>query len=113
MSDELADFFAHTVSVETWLGTSGYGVDTFAAPVTLSPTTDTGCLVEGTRRVVRDKDGQQVVSETTVYARTAAAALFAPDSRVTIGGVESRVITVATNELDALDLPSHIVVALT
>lgn len=113
MSDELADFYVHTVTVETFQGTSGYGVDMFAAPVTLSPATGTGVLVEQKRRLVRDKDGAEVISETTVYARTTAAALFTPDSRVTIGGVQSRVITVAVNELDALDLPSHIAVALT
>jgi hypothetical protein len=113
MSDELAEFFAHTITVETFVDTSGYGVDLFAAPVTLDPATDTGVFVEQKRREVRDKDGGIVISETTVYARTAAAAVFVPNSRVTYGDVQSRVITVAVNELDTLDLPSHIAVALT
>lgn len=112
MSD-LDDFFVHTVTVETYQGTNGYGKDIFATPVTLSPTTGNGCMVESVRRLVRDRNGEQVNSETTVYAATDAAALFVPDSRVTIRGVQSRVIRAGVNELDALDLPSHIVVSLT
>lgn len=113
MSDELADFYVHTVTVETLTGTSGYGVEQFAAPVILAPGTDNGCFVESRRRMVRDKDGVEVISETTVYTYPAAAALFTPGSRVTINGTIAHVITVAANTSGDLDLPDHVVANLT
>lgn len=109
----MAEFYNQTVVVETYRGTSGYGVDLFDAPVTLAPDTDTGCFVEGGRNLVRAKDGAQVISESTLYTYPASAPLFAPDSRVTINGVESRVITVNVNASGDLDLPDHVVVSLT
>lgn len=112
MSDELDDFYVHTAIVETLQGTNGYGADVFADPVILTPP-DTGCFVERRRRLVRDKAGVEVVSETTLYTSPTVAALFAPDSRVTIGSVVSLVITVAVLDSGDLDLPDHIAVNLT
>lgn len=112
MTDELADFYVHTVTVETLTGTDGYGREQFAAPVILTPP-DTGCFVEQKRRMVRDKDGVQVVSETTVYTRPEQIDLFTPGSRVTIRTAVAHVITAALNDSGDLDLPDHIAVALT
>jgi hypothetical protein len=110
MTDELADLYVHTVTVETYLGTSGYGADLFAAPVILFG----GCLVESARRLVRDKDGNEVISETTLYTSPASLALFAPDSRVTtIDGAQSRVIRAALADSGPLALPDHVSVTLT
>ncbi|KJL37050.1 hypothetical protein RR49_01162 [Microbacterium ginsengisoli] len=112
MSDELADFYVHTVTVETHQGTNGYGADVLEAPHILTPP-DTGCFVERKRRLVRDKAGEQVVSETTVYTYRDAEPLFTVDSVVTIDGVASRVLTVAVSDSGGLELPDHIAVYLT
>lgn len=113
MSDELADFYVHTAIVETAQGTDGYGRDHYADPVTLDPGTDSGCFVEQKRRLVLSSDATQVISETTVYAAPSTAALFAPNSRVTIGGVAATVISAAVNDSGDLDLPDHVAVYLT
>lgn len=110
-ASEMDEFYVHTATVETYLGTNGYGADTFAAPVVLAP--PNGCLIEPKRRLVRDSTGEQVISETTVYTYPANAALFAPSSRVTINGTVSRVIVVAPFESGDLDLPDHVVINLT
>ena len=107
-ADDLDDFYIHTVAVETLTGTSGYGEDLFATA------TDVVGWMEESRRLVRDKDGQQVVSESTFYADPAHAAKFKADSRVTFEGVPSRVIRTSRHTSNTtLDLPDHIVVALT
>lgn len=111
--DELADFYVHTCTVETLQGVDGYGREVFAAPVVLAPATSSGCFIEQKRRLVRGKDGVEVISETTVYTYPAAAALFTPDSRVTIGTAVSRVIVAAPSTSGALGLPDHVAVNLT
>jgi hypothetical protein len=60
-------WFVHTVTVETFQGAGAYG-DVFAAPVTLAP--PNGCWVDNARKVVRNKDGVEVVSETSVATST-------------------------------------------
>ena len=111
--DELADFYVHTATVETLTGTDGYGRDIFAGKITLSPDSDYGCFIEQKRRLVRDKDGAEVISETSLYSSPAVAPLCTPGSRVVIAGVESRVITASLFDSGDLDLPDHTVVALT
>lgn len=109
MSDELADFYVHTVTVETLTGTDGYGRDIFAAPVDLTPASDTGCFVEYKRRMVRDKDGVEVVLESTLATYPAAHPLFTPGSRVTIRGAQTRVITAALADLATSTSPTTLV----
>lgn len=103
-------FFVHTVTVETFLGTSGYGVDQFAAPVTLSP--PNGCFVDNARHLVRSTTAEEVLSEATLYTFVANAALFAPNSRVTVNGVQTRVIKTNPNTSGSLRLPDHVAVTL-
>lgn len=103
MSVGIARWFVHTITVETYLGSGGYG-PMFAAPVTLAP--PNGCWVDNSRRTVRNKDGVQVVSETTVATAAANAALFTPDSRVTVNGVVSSVIKTNTGDSGPLGLPT-------
>lgn len=107
MSGEFDDdfFTIHTVTVETLTGAGAYG-DVFAAPVTV-----TG-FMDGTRRLVRDKSGQQVVSESTFFTAISNAALFTTDTKVTVAGVVSRVIKANVNDSGALDLPDHVAVNL-
>lgn len=111
--DDLDDFYVHTATVETFTGTDGYGRDQFAGIITLSPASEYGCFVEQKRRMVRDKDGAEVISETSLYAPPAVAPLCTPGSRVIIRGVESRVITASLFDSGDLELPDHTLVALT
>lgn len=107
----MADMYVHTAIVEKLLGTSGYGEDLFAAPVTLAP--PNGCLIDDTRKLVRSASGAQVVSETTLFTYPVNAPLFNADARVTINGNVARVIKTNTNDSGVLDLPDHVAVSLT
>lgn len=111
---ELDDFRVHAVTVRTFLGAGGMG-SAYAAPVTLSPATGEGVLVDEKRRLVRAPDATQVISEATVLdPDTGHADLWAPDSQVTLpSGRVATVITVAARTSGDLDLPDHIEVALT
>ncbi|PRB01755.1 hypothetical protein [Microbacterium sp. MYb64] len=105
--DELAEFYVHSVLVETFLGTNGYGEDTFAPAVAV------GGFLDDTRHLVRSQTAEQVVSEGQFYTRPENGALFPADSRVTVDGVTSRVIRTNTNTSGNLDLPDHAVISLT
>lgn len=113
MIDDIAEFYVHTVTVETFTGTSGYGADVFAAPVTLSPATGDGCLVDDTSELVRTSETETVLSSTTVYTYPASAPLFVVKSRVTINGVVSRVVRANLNDSGPIGLPDHVAVKLT
>jgi hypothetical protein len=122
--NDMDDFFVHTVSVEKWLGTGSNG-DVYAAPVTLSPasTPPNGAFVDDARKLVRNANGEQVISETTLYTSILNAPLFVEKSRVTVlgdsdgdeltPGRASLVIKVNANDSGALDLPDHLAVTLT
>lgn len=103
----MAEFYVHAAQVEMFLGESGYGVDLFADPVTIA------CFADDSRKLVRNKDGEQVVSESTLYTYPINAPLFVADSRVTIDGNLSRVIKTNNNTSGDLDLPDHVAVSLT
>lgn len=105
MTDDLADFWVHTVTVEALTGSGGMG-DTYAAPVPLL------CFVDDKRRLVRSASGEEVISETTIYAPKGTSL---PDqSRVNLpSGRAALVISTSIFDSAALDLPDHIVLALT
>jgi hypothetical protein len=114
---DLDEFFVHTASVETWLGTGSNG-DVYASPAVVIQ-----CFADDARKLVRNANGEQVVSETTLYTTNDHVALFVEKSRVTFlndpdgdGIVPSRtalVIKVNANDSGALDLPDHLAVTLT
>jgi hypothetical protein len=106
-ADDLAEFYVHTATVEMFLGTNGYGEDTFAAPVSVV------CYADDARKLVRGKDGEQVVSESTLYTYPISAPLFTAGSRVTLKETVSRVIKTAVHDSGDLDLPDHTAVTLT
>ncbi|QDZ15782.1 hypothetical protein [Humibacter ginsenosidimutans] len=112
-ADDMAEFYIQTAIVETCQGTNGYGEDIFASAVTLDPAADNGCWIDDTRHLVRSTDGEQVMSESTLYTYPANAPLFAPNSRVTVNGDVSRVIKTNLNTSGDLDLPDHVAVSLT
>jgi hypothetical protein len=98
----ISRWFVDTITVETFLGSGAMG-DVFAAPVILAP--PNGCWVENSRKLVRAANGEQIISETTVYTATANNALFNTDARVTINGVVSRVLKANNNDTAGL-MPS-------
>lgn len=116
MSDhDLDEFFMQTASVETWEGAGSVG-DVFAAPVVVT------CFIEDKRKLVRAKDGQQVISESTMYTPITNVGLFVANSRVTVltdtDGDEitparkTRVIGQSAFDSGSLDLPDHLEIAL-
>ncbi len=100
-ADDLAEFWVHTVTVETLTGGGGWG-DTFAAPVQLA------CFVDDTRKMVRDDAGNVTVSESSIFAPAGTTALT-PGSRVHLPtGRDSVVLGVTVADSGGLDLPDHV-----
>lgn len=88
----------HTASVEPYQGSGAYG-DVFGAAYSLP------CYFEAQRRIVRDTEGDEAVSEATVYADLGAE--IKPGSRVSVNGYTSTVITVATYDDGGLTGLAH------
>lgn len=95
-------FLTHTVVVEPYLGDGAYGP-------TYGPEKPVRCLVDDSRRVVRDADGTEVISETTIYAGVDAE--IPAKSRVQVAGRESWVIRTARRDGGGLPTPDHLEVA--
>jgi hypothetical protein len=122
-ADDMADFYVHTAKVETFLSRGSNG-NLYGPPVILSPdsTPPNGVFADDSRKLVRSKDGSQVVSETTLYTSPVNARLFKPGSRVTIlndaddddlAPIAAYVIKANSNTSGDLDLPDHVAVSLT
>lgn len=95
------------IQVEPYQGAGPYG-PVYAEPVTVR------ALMDSQRRLVRDADGAEVVSETTLRVRLDVADRFPPGSRVTLpDGTTPTVITTARHDGRAMPVPSHLEVALT
>jgi len=88
----LADLRATTVALETYSGESAYG-PIYAASVNKT------CYVVPARRLVRNAEGLEVISEVTIHADPADEADFTAESRVTIATRISTVITVSAKNL--------------
>jgi hypothetical protein len=97
---DLQGFWVHTVMVETFEGVGAAG-DVYAAPQYVDG------LLKGKNILVRDAAGQQVVAGSTFYTDAAHAGIFTPDTRVTIDGRVSYVISQNRNDSGALGLPDH------
>ena len=100
---DLAGFWVHTIMVETFEGTGASG-DVYAVPQYVAG------FLEGKNVLVRDAAGQQVVAGSTFYTDSAYADLFTPDTRVTVDGRVSYVITQNRNDSGSLNLPDHTMV---
>lgn len=104
--DDLADFYVHTVTVQTLTGSGGMG-DTYTDPAPLA------CFVDDKRRLVRSGSGEEVVSETTVYAPAGTTVLTA-ESLVTLpSGRVATVIALSILDSGTMDLPDHVEANLT
>jgi hypothetical protein len=101
----LALLFIHTASVETFLGTGAYG-DTYAAPVTVQGFLDDGVVL------VRTGTSEQLEQKSIFYAALSDAAVFVPDSRVTVNGRVAWVASVRRRDGGTLGLPDHVEVDL-
>lgn len=77
-----------TVSVQTFLGTGAVG-RVLADPVSVKVKADS------TRRLVRDSDGAEVVSELTLSVHPEDEARFTPESKLVYNGRASTVLTVS------------------
>jgi len=88
---EVAKNMGTTVAVETFSGESGVG-PIYAASANVT------CGVSTTRRLVRNADGEEVVSERTLYVASTDEAKFTPNSRITIATLVSTVIAVSPKE---------------
>lgn len=75
----------HEVAVEARLGSGAYG-DTYGPPFALR------CFAEGRVRMVRDPDGNEVVSSLTLYTQQVQADAIPAGSIVTWRGNRSKVI---------------------
>lgn len=85
------DSMGTTVSVETWTGEGAYGA-VYAASV------DIVCNVDWTTRLVRNANGEEVVSEATLEVKHTDAATVVPESLVTIAGRVSTVLSVGPKQ---------------
>lgn len=97
----------HTVSVEAYEGDSAYG-PRYAEAV------DVRCFLEQKIRTVRNKEGQEVVSSGTFYARLDEAQDVCPaESRITLpDGTQTTVIAALPHDGGGLPTPDHLEVQL-
>lgn len=94
----------HEVTVEAYQGDGAYGA-VYAAPVTVR------CMVDDRRRLVRTAEGDEAVSETTLYVGDLTADI-PPESRVTVNGRTTTVLGVSRHDGAGLPTPDHLEVAL-
>lgn len=106
MADELADFWVHEVTATPLTGQGAYG------PVYGDAVTVNGFL-DDTRRLVRDSDGAEVVSETSLRCPLAHADHLTPGTLVDLGHRTATVIGQSRHTAPGLDLPEHLKVSLT
>lgn len=83
-----AGLFRDSVSVEAYSGENAYG-PVYATAATVA------CRCSSQRQMVRNTDGEEVVSELTIYVRPADSTAFTPGARVTYATRTSIVLGVA------------------
>lgn len=89
----------HTVVTRRYLGAGPAGA-VLAAPDTIT------CMVEDARRLVRDDNGREVVSETTIYHQLSDAEIPA-ESEVDVNGRTTTVIKARRCDGGGLPTPDH------
>lgn len=95
-------YLVHQVTVEPYTGTGAYG-DVYDTPRTRA------CLVDEKRQLARNSDGDEVISEATLYLRRAHVPDFAPGSLVTLPtGRTATVITAADRSDGGLGAWQHL-----
>lgn len=108
MSDPLASWWVHPVTIRRWLSESAYG-PTFAAAETVRG------FVQGGPKLVRDSTGAEVVSSVQV-ALPITVAFVPPQSEVDLpaqfGGRTARVLSTAVGDGGGQPTPDHSVLNL-
>lgn len=105
-ANDLEDFYVHTVTVDVVTSGGPWGDEvTTSEPLR--------CFIDDSRSFVRDSNGTEVVSSTTITAPPEYAALFTPGASVHLPNRTASVIAVAVADSKDLDLPDHIEVSLT
>lgn len=99
-----AGFTQTTITVETYAGESARG-RVFAAPVQRS------VFLSQSRTQVRNSSGELTLSQSTVYDVPDAASLYTPESRITLPGQKTIVLTISVNVIGEPDV-DHVKVAL-
>lgn len=96
----------HTVSIQPYAGTSGFGAPTYA------DATDVACFVEDRTRLVTTPTGDEVTSNATVIAPLDTVAPV--ESLVTLpSGRVARVITALRHDGGGLPVPDHLEIQVT
>lgn len=108
VSDPLAHWWRHEVTIEPLAGSGAYG-DVYAAPFTWT------CAIDDSRKLVRDAGGNEVVSETRIFGPIQTGHIPL-GSRVTLpASHEARtttVLVVSRHDSGGLPTPDHVEVAL-
>lgn len=105
-ASDLEDFYVHTVTVDVVTGGGPWGD-------TVQESDPLRCFIDDSRSFVRDNNGTEVVSSTTITAPPEYADLFTPAAGVNLPNRKAEVIAVAIADSKDLDLPDHIEVSLT
>jgi hypothetical protein len=95
MAATLSDLRNTTVAVETRTGEGAYG------PVYAASANKT-CYVVPIRRLVRNANGEEEVSEMTIHAAPADETAFTPGTRLTVATRISTVITASAKNIRGL-----------
>lgn len=96
-------FLTHTITVEPYAGPTPYG-PSYGAPVTVS------CRVEDETQMVLDANGVEVVSSSKVFCDSDVD--IPVESRVTVDGRTTRVLSVLDLSTGGLSTMDHLEVAL-
>lgn len=107
MAEIPAFLLRHTVDVDPFLGTGATG-DLYAPTVPA-----VRCFRDDKRQLVRNNEGVEVVSETTLYLRLKHEDDFPPSSRVTLPKRVATVISCTPRDDGGLGAWQHLEVALT
>ncbi|WP_394253637.1 hypothetical protein [Arthrobacter pityocampae] len=106
-ADELEEFYVHEVTVEGE-GTEGpWGTEPGG---TSDPVR---CFIDDTRRLVRDAQGTETVSESSLTAPPEFFDQFKPGATVNLPHRQAEVISVGLAESHGMDLPDHLEAYLT
>lgn len=100
------DFLLHQVEVSTMNGEGAYGT-TYGAPLVVRG------FLDDTRALVRNSQGDQVVSESRFYCDLDQGSTFTDDSKVLVNGRRSYVIRVSRGDIGGMaGMPEYLEVAL-
>ena len=97
MADDFADWYVHTVDVDTITGYDEWN------KATIETHKNVPCWIDDKIQLVRDQEGEEVVSTATLGIALEYAAWFVPGSVVKVRDRSSRVIQVALGDSTTSD----------